>query len=58
MISDIFTGRIKERFAKMALLSSPNPDPETARIMTNKYQALERLIKWMERKLNELCAED
>ncbi|NRA78924.1 MAG: hypothetical protein HRU18_12000 [Pseudoalteromonas sp.] len=44
--------------AKLSALEMVNFKPEYLEPITNRYKALNRLIKWMERKLNNLCAED
>ena len=49
---------IELEHAKIAALDMVNFNVDDWEPIKNRYKALDRLIKWMERKLNELCAED
>ena len=49
---------IELEHAKLAALDMVNFNVEDWEPIKNRYKALDRLIKWMERKLNDLCAED
>ncbi len=49
---------IELEHAKLAALDMVNFNVDDWEPIKQRYKALDRLIKWMERKLNELCAED
>lgn len=44
--------------AKFAALQSVHFNVDDLAPITNRYKALDRLIKWMERKITELCEEN
>jgi len=49
---------IELEHAKLAALDMVNFNVDDWEPIKQRYKALDRLIKWMERKLNDLCAED